>query len=796
MHMPLTVLVTFVSMSIAAMSVEGDTTATFHAGFEVGPLYLQRAISANCTEMELAPAEELSLWPPDGGIGIIDVGFGWRTDFFSYQSREHNRLLGVDGVEHAHPALAELRTAGWGEWGLNVTLAKAEAREKVRLVSDTALPASFGAEFDCTYRGIAHLRRLLPDHAIVSVEMSIKVDSALGTNTKTPFALLRHEFGHFQLPRVVLAGKRETGARTPLLNVTTEAAIVSEKRAQRRLSPDRFHSLRYTAWRSDPHVVAAALFLDDSLVHSLSYSFGTDSTQERSKYALYVGKLRSADFGGSITIANMRVWEHTPGMPTERYQLSTEREALLITPAVSPSSQIHLQAVDTAGTWYEPRYNSGPITPRPLFSPPLHYLLCYEHDGGTPLVAALAGNPETIDCLTIPTGLAPEIPYQFRIRVRCHQGGWSAWSNAVTAAAHPSPPLALDTSGTRPAYLRITEAGGSRSIDQLAHDIWYDLHIGVTPTGDTTLEIDILLNGDPDLTWLTHTQRGGPFDPRDNYYIGFSTGSSLLWSREKPGKLKASFIGGSQGLYVDGRPGAYEYDMREGTLRVRFRLLPEARLGVWRAGTYCRLDKRRPSTFATHTFLVGEEQKIASGIPIVGVMVLAITLIILVGLVYGGLRVRGARANCASAGSRHERPAGAREIPGSGEFDPAPHDCAGPYAVKIDAAKSFIRENYGERISPSDIARALCITPNWLAKMFRQATGMTVTRYTNLIRLHAARDLIQGTDKPITEIALVCGFSSPHYFSRVFQKHESMSPQHYRSHIRASQDGKALSGHE
>ena len=47
-------------------------------------------------------------------------------------------------------------------------------------------------------------------------------------------------------------------------------------------------------------------------------------------------------------------------------------------------------------------------------------------------------------------------------------------------------------------------------------------------------------------------------------------------------------------------------------------------------------------------------------------------------------------------------------------------------------------------------------------------------------RIQAAQELIQTTDYPLAEIARQSGFSSPGYFSTVFQNYVGISPSTYR----------------
>jgi AraC family L-rhamnose operon regulatory protein RhaS len=64
---------------------------------------------------------------------------------------------------------------------------------------------------------------------------------------------------------------------------------------------------------------------------------------------------------------------------------------------------------------------------------------------------------------------------------------------------------------------------------------------------------------------------------------------------------------------------------------------------------------------------------------------------------------------------------------------------------------------------------------------FRQATNFTPARYLMQARVHhAGKLLLSEPARPITEIALDCGFSSSQYFTNVFTRQMGLSPRAFR----------------
>ena len=99
----------------------------------------------------------------------------------------------------------------------------------------------------------------------------------------------------------------------------------------------------------------------------------------------------------------------------------------------------------------------------------------------------------------------------------------------------------------------------------------------------------------------------------------------------------------------------------------------------------------------------------------------------------------------------------------------------------IQKAKLFIELNlHDESLSRETIASHVYVHPDYLTKLFRKETGMSVSEYLLKQRIQLANELLTKTDMPIGEIAAKVGFGSFYYFSRLFKKVMNMNPQEYR----------------
>lgn len=97
----------------------------------------------------------------------------------------------------------------------------------------------------------------------------------------------------------------------------------------------------------------------------------------------------------------------------------------------------------------------------------------------------------------------------------------------------------------------------------------------------------------------------------------------------------------------------------------------------------------------------------------------------------------------------------------------------------------FLRNRLGEPLTVEDIARGAQISISKLKMMFREYTGGGPIDYFINMKLDKAKELIRMGFYNLTEVAEALGFSSLHYFSRLFKARVGMSPSEWEK-----EDGK------
>lgn len=101
--------------------------------------------------------------------------------------------------------------------------------------------------------------------------------------------------------------------------------------------------------------------------------------------------------------------------------------------------------------------------------------------------------------------------------------------------------------------------------------------------------------------------------------------------------------------------------------------------------------------------------------------------------------------------------------------------------IRIQSSINFILDHYAEPITLVDCAKFSNLSPSHFSRTFRKATALTFKEYLNRTRVEKACDLLKNTSEPISQIALMVGFSAESYFGSIFKQIEGCSPLAYRS---------------
>lgn len=102
------------------------------------------------------------------------------------------------------------------------------------------------------------------------------------------------------------------------------------------------------------------------------------------------------------------------------------------------------------------------------------------------------------------------------------------------------------------------------------------------------------------------------------------------------------------------------------------------------------------------------------------------------------------------------------------------------YPEHVHQVIRYIEDNFRLTLTTEELANHVFISPGYLSRTFKLATGCTVTEYIIKHRLQVAKKLLTQTDKSLGEVAQAAGFCSQSYFSKLFKRDEGVSPLLYR----------------
>lgn len=101
--------------------------------------------------------------------------------------------------------------------------------------------------------------------------------------------------------------------------------------------------------------------------------------------------------------------------------------------------------------------------------------------------------------------------------------------------------------------------------------------------------------------------------------------------------------------------------------------------------------------------------------------------------------------------------------------------------VAVVKAKQFIVDHLDETLSLKQVADHCFVSSFYVCKVFKSATGMTLTEFTGRLRIEKAKQLLLNQSRSVCEIALEVGFNSLSQFNRLFSRYVGQPPTKFRS---------------
>ena len=104
----------------------------------------------------------------------------------------------------------------------------------------------------------------------------------------------------------------------------------------------------------------------------------------------------------------------------------------------------------------------------------------------------------------------------------------------------------------------------------------------------------------------------------------------------------------------------------------------------------------------------------------------------------------------------------------------------------VTSAKEFIQSHVKQPVTLTQVAQYVHLNPFYFCKLFKKATGMTLTEYVARLRVEKAKTLLADPSLRINEVVYAAGFGSIPRFNSVFKRYVRMAPTQYRATLRTS----------
>lgn len=98
----------------------------------------------------------------------------------------------------------------------------------------------------------------------------------------------------------------------------------------------------------------------------------------------------------------------------------------------------------------------------------------------------------------------------------------------------------------------------------------------------------------------------------------------------------------------------------------------------------------------------------------------------------------------------------------------------------VEKIQKYIVLHIHQEITREEIAQAVYLSPDYVARIFKRETGLTLNAYIVEKRIGLAKQLLSSTEIPVGDISSNLGYSSFSHFTKLFKNSEGVTPSEYR----------------
>jgi transcriptional regulator GlxA family with amidase domain len=129
-----------------------------------------------------------------------------------------------------------------------------------------------------------------------------------------------------------------------------------------------------------------------------------------------------------------------------------------------------------------------------------------------------------------------------------------------------------------------------------------------------------------------------------------------------------------------------------------------------------------------------------------------------------------------------------------------PRTCQSGYSVvplsrphsdaRIRKAEEHLQAHFREEVGIDVLAKRAAMSPRTFIRRFKAATGRLPGEYTQLMRISAAREMLEKDAVPVQAVCEHVGYTDLNFFRVLFKRHTGMTPAEYRSRFAPMEYGR------
>ncbi|HEY6025036.1 MAG TPA: helix-turn-helix domain-containing protein [Pseudolabrys sp.] len=102
---------------------------------------------------------------------------------------------------------------------------------------------------------------------------------------------------------------------------------------------------------------------------------------------------------------------------------------------------------------------------------------------------------------------------------------------------------------------------------------------------------------------------------------------------------------------------------------------------------------------------------------------------------------------------------------------------------KVREAESYLQDHFDSDVSIEAVAGRVGMSPRNFIRRFKAATGRLPGAYIQMLRVSAAREMLEEGAASIQNVSSKIGYEDIAFFRNLFKRHTGMTPAEYRSHF-------------